>query len=120
VDRLLARRREQLRSAPAVDPVNTLTSVLEIGDIARPCSINRAISLCGMCGTEKGLANMGIRATNSKRRDKHNRRVPVEAAKLAPRQNRRLFLIWAGKNVFANENADKCVLYASKATAFLQ
>jgi len=59
----------------------------------RPCSWP-AISYCGLCGDEKNSANKVTRTPLSKHRNKHIQRVLVEAAKLAPRQDHDLALVY--------------------------
>ena len=62
--------------------------------IARFRSIKQAISYCGLCGEERARRRRSMRTPLSKQRNKHIQRVLVEAAKLAPRQNHELALIY--------------------------
>jgi hypothetical protein len=49
---------------------------------------------CGLCGDEKSSADKVTRTPLSKQRNKHIQRVLVEAAKLAPRQDHNLALVY--------------------------
>src|SRR5208283_2788085 len=81
----LAKRVERLMTIPAVGPITALTWALEVGDVKRFSSINKAISYCGLCGDEKSSAGIRKRTPISKQRNKHLQTVLVEAAKMAPR-----------------------------------
>src|SRR3989441_1715429 len=93
-DPLLAERIKRLRTVPGVGPITALTWALEIGDVSRFPSLREAISYCGLCGDEKSSADKVMRTPLSKQRNKHIQRVLVEAAKLAPRQNHDLALVY--------------------------
>ena len=103
-DPLLAERLERLRTVPGVGPITALTWALEIGDVARFQSIKQAISYCGLCGAEKSSADKVMRTPISKQRNKHIQQVLVEAAKLAPRQNHELALIYEKEKQRGNRN----------------
>jgi transposase len=62
--------------------------------VTRFRSIQQAISYCGLCGDEKSSADKVMRTPLSKQRNKHIQRVLVEAAKLAPRQDHELALVY--------------------------
>src|ERR1700752_2388753 len=70
-DRLLAERVERLMSIPAIGPITALTWALEMGEVQRFSSIKKAISYCGLCGSEKSSANTVQRTPLSKQRNKH-------------------------------------------------
>ncbi len=55
-DALLAARVERLASIPGVGRVLALTWALEVGDISRFGSVKKAVSYCGLCGSEKSPA----------------------------------------------------------------
>jgi transposase len=93
-DPLLADRIKLLRTVPGVGPITAVTWALEVGDVSRFRTIKQAISYCGLCGDEKSSAEKVLRTPLSKQRNKHIQRVLVEAAKLAPRQNHELALIY--------------------------
>jgi|GEM_PF-370656 len=93
-DPLLADRVKRLRTVPGVGPITALAWALEIGNVARFRSIRQAISYCGLCGEEKSSADKVLRTPLSKQRNKHIQRVLVEAAKLAPRQDHDLALVY--------------------------
>mgnify|MGYP001792111934 CR=1 FL=1 len=56
--------------------------------------MKQAISYCGLCGAEKSSAEKVMRTPLSKQRNKHIQHVLVEAAKLAPRQNQELAVVY--------------------------
>ena len=116
-DPLLAERIKRLRTVPGVGPITALTWALEIGDVSRFRTMKQAISYCGLCGAEKSSADKVIRTPISKQRNKHIQQVLVEAAKLAPRQNAELALIYEKEKQKGNRNratlavARKIVVY---------
>src|SRR5215471_7878555 len=69
-DSLLAERVERLMTIPAVGPITALTWALEVGDVQRFSSIKKAISYCGLCGSEKSSADIVKRTPISKQRNK--------------------------------------------------
>ena len=93
-DPLLAERIKRLRTVPGVGPITALTWALEIGDVTRFRSIKQAISYCGLCSDEKSSADKVMRTPLSKQRNKHIQRALVEAAKLAPRQDHQLAVVY--------------------------
>ena len=116
-DPLLAERIERLKTVPGVGPITALTWALEIGDVARCRTMKQAISYCGLCGAEKSSADKVMRTPLSKQRNKHIQHVLVEAAKLAPRQNHELALVYEKEKQRGNCNratlavARKMVVY---------
>ena len=54
---------------PAVRPITALTWTLEVGDVQRFSSINKAISYCGLCGAEKSSGSTVQRQTRLNSRD---------------------------------------------------
>ena len=117
-DPLLAERIKRLRTVPGVGPITALTWALEIGDVARFRSIRQAISYCGLCGAEKSSADKVLRTPLSKQRNKHIQHVLVEAAKLAPRQNHELALIYDKEKQKGNANRATLAV-ARKMVAYL-
>jgi transposase len=103
-DPLLAERIQRLRTVPGVGPITALTWALEIGDVTRFQTMKQAISYCGLCGAEKSSADKVIRTPLSKQRNKHIQHVLVEAAKLAPRQNHELALVYEKEKQKGNGN----------------
>ena len=93
-DALLAARVERLASIPGVGRVVALTWALEMGDISRFASVKKAVSYCGLCGAEKSSGGRTERTPISKQRNKHLQTILVEAAKLAPRWNTELALVY--------------------------
>ncbi len=100
-DPLLAERVERLMTIPAVGPVTALTWALEVGDVQRFSSIKKAVSYCGLCGAEKSSADLVKRTPQ---RNKHLQAVLVEAAKLAPRRNADLALLYDKEKPKGNAN----------------
>jgi transposase len=117
-DPLLAERIKRLRTVPGVGPITTLTWALEMGDISRFRSIRQAISYCVLCGDEKSSADKVIRTPLSKQRNKHIQRVLVEAAKLAPREDHKLALVYATEKQKGNANRATLAV-ARKMVAYL-
>ena len=103
-DPLLAERLERLRTIPGVGPITALTWALEIGDVSRFQSVKQAISYCGLCSAEKSSADKLVRMPISKQRNKYIQQVLVEAAKLAPRYNHELALVYEREQQRGNKN----------------
>src|ERR1035441_5959455 len=101
-DPLLADRIKRLRTVPGVGPITALTWALEMGEVSRFPSIKQAISYCGLCGDEKSSAEKVIRTPLSKQNGRHIQRVLVEAAKLAPRENHELALVYESEKQKGN------------------
>jgi transposase len=117
-DPLLAKRVRRLQTIPAVGKVTALSWALEMGDISRFRSIRQAISYCGLCGDEKRSADKIARTPISKQRNKHIQRVLVEAAKLAPRRNPDLALVYENARQKGNANCATLAV-ARKLVAYL-
>jgi transposase len=117
-DPLLAERVRWLQTIPAVGKVTALSWALEMGDISRFRSIRQAISYCGPCGDEKRSADKVARTPISKQRNKHIQRVLVEAAKLAPRRNPDLALVYENARPKGNANCATLAV-ARKLVAYL-
>jgi len=117
-DPLLADRIRRLRTVPGVGPITALTWALEVGDVSRFRSIRQAISYCGLCGAEKSSADKMMRTPLSKQRNKHIQHVLVEAAKLAPRQDHDLALVYETEKQKGNANRATLAV-ARKMVAYL-
>jgi transposase len=117
-DPLLAERIKRLRTVPGVGPITALTWALEMGEVCRFPSIRQAISYCGLCGDEKSSADKVTRTPLSKQRNKHIQRVLVEAAKLAPRQDHNLALVYEREKQKGNANRATLAV-ARKMVAYL-
>ena len=78
----------------------------------------QAISYCGLCGEEKSSADKVMRTPLSKQRNKHIQRVLVEAAKLAPRQDHELALVYEREKQKGNANRATLAV-ARKMVAYL-
>ena len=99
-------------------PITALTWALEMGEISRFRSIKQAISYCGLCGDEKSSAEKVLRTPLSKQRNKHIQRALVEAAKLAPRQDHQLALVYETEKQKGNANRATLAV-ARKMVAYL-
>jgi transposase len=117
-DPLLSERLKRLRTVPGVGPITALTWALEIGDVSRFRSIKQAISYCGLCGAERSSADKVMRTPISKQRNKHIQHVLVEAAKLAPRLNHELAVIYEKELQKGNRNRATLAV-ARKIVAYL-
>lgn len=93
-DSLLMDRVERLMTIPAVGPITALTWALEVGDVKRFSSIQKAISYCGLCGAEKSSGNTVQRTPLSKQRNKHLQTTLIETAKMAPRFSPALAMLY--------------------------
>jgi hypothetical protein len=89
-----------------------------MGEVSRFPSIREAISYCGLCGDEKRSADKVTRTPLSKQRNKHIQRVLVEAAKLAPRQDHDLALVYEREKQKGNANRATLAV-ARKMVAYL-
>jgi transposase len=117
-DSLLMDRVERLMSIPAVGPITALTWALEIGDVQRFSSIKKAISYCGLCGDEQSSANRMQRTPLSKQRNKHLQTTLIEAAKMAPRNNAELAMLYDKEKQKGNANRATLAV-ARKLVAYL-
>jgi transposase len=117
-DPLLVERVERLKTVPGVGPITALTWALEMGEVSRFRSIKQAISYCGLCGDEKSSAEKVLRTPLSKQRNKHIQRVLVEAAKLAPREDHHLALVYESEKQKGNANRATLAV-ARKMVAYL-
>src|SRR5271168_3995591 len=117
-DPLLAERLKRLRTIPGVGPITALTWALEIGDVSRFPSVKQAVSYCGLCSAERSSADKAMRMPLSKQRNKHIQRALVEAAKLAPRQNHEMAVIYDQERQKGNSNRATLAV-ARKMVAYL-
>ena len=117
-DPLLTVRIKRLKTVPGVGPITALTWALEMGDISRFRSIRQAISYCGLCGDEKRSAEKVMRTPLSQQRNKHIQSCLVEAAKLAPRYDHDLALLYENEKKKGNANRATLAV-ARKMVAYL-
>jgi transposase len=117
-DPFLAKRVQRLKTVPGVGPITALTWALEMGDVSRFRSIRQAISYCGLCSDEKSSAEKIVRTPLSKQRNKHIQRVLIEAAKLAPKQDHDLALVYEKEKQKGNSNRATLAV-ARKMVAYL-
>jgi len=117
-DSLLMDRVERLMSIPAVGPITALTWALEVGEVQRFSSIKKAISYCGLCSAEKSSGNTVQRMPLSKQRNKHLQTTLIEAAKMAPRYNSELAMLYDREKQKGNANRATLAV-ARKLVAYL-
>jgi len=117
-DSLLVDRVERLTTIPAVGPITALTWALEVGDVQRFSSIKKAISYCGLCGAEKSSGSTVQRTPLSKQRNKHLQTTLIEAAKMAPRNNPELAMLYDKEQQKGNANRATLAV-ARKLVAYL-
>jgi transposase len=117
-DSLLLDRVDRLMSIPAVGPITALTWALEVGEVQRFSSIQKAISYCGLCGSQKSSGNTVQRTPLSKQRNKHLQTTLIEAAKMAPRYSPALALLYDREKQKGNRNRATLAV-ARKLVAYL-
>jgi len=78
----------------------------------------QAISYCGLCGDEKRSAEKVVRTPLSRQRNKHIQSCLVEAAKLAPRYDHDLALVYENEKKIGNANRATLAV-ARKMVAYL-
>jgi transposase len=109
---------KRLVTIPGVGSVVALTWAFEMGDIQRFSSLKKAVSYCGLCGAERSSAGKMQRTPISKQRNKHLQSVLIEAAKLAPRYNAELALVYEREKQKGNRNRATLAV-ARKLVAYL-
>jgi transposase len=117
-DPVLAKRVERLTTIPSVGLITALTWALEIGEVSRFASLKHAVSYCGLCSAENSSAGIQKRGPISKQRNKHLQMVLIEAAKLAPRWNSDLALLYEKQKQRGNHNRATLAV-ARKLVAYL-
>jgi transposase len=117
-DAALGARVQRLSSIPGVGMVTALTWALEIGEVSRFASLKHAVSYCGLCSGENSSAGIQKRSPISKQRNKHLQTVLIEAAKLAPRWNSDLALLYEKEKQRGNRNRATLAV-ARKMVAYL-
>jgi transposase len=80
--------------------------------------IKKAISYCGLCGSEKSSGNTVQRTPLSKQRNKHLQTTLIEAAKMAPRNSPELALLYDKEKQKGNANRATLAV-ARKLVAYL-
>jgi len=101
----IAKRVNLLMTIPGIGEITALTWVLEIGEVERFTRISRTISYCGLCSAQSESAGKNKRGPISKKRNKHLQTVLVEAAKLAPRWNPQLAVVYDKEFATGNYNS---------------
>ncbi len=115
----LRERVTRLMTIDGVGEMTALTWALEIDDPARFSNLKKAQSYCGLCSGRNESAGKNKRAPLSKQRNPHLQTILIEAAKLAPRWNRRLAQVHADKIEGGyNRNRATCAV-ARKLVAYL-
>ena len=117
-DPLLAARVARLLTIPGIGAITGLTWVLEIGEVSRFATVKHAVSYCGLCSGENSSAGIQKRSPISKQRNKHLQTVLIEAAKLAPRWNSDLALVYEKEKQRGNRNRATLAV-ARKLVAYL-
>jgi transposase len=117
-DALLAERVQRLMSIPGVGPVTAITWALEIGEVERFRGCKQAVSYCGLCGAEDSSGGKQKRTPISKQRNKHLQSALIEAAKLAPRHNPALAVVYEQEKKKGNCNRATLAV-ARKLVAYL-
>ncbi len=113
--------RELLATNPDID--EGLVSLLRlcretVVRLQRTSSIKKAISYCGLCGAEKSSGNTVQRTPLSKQRNKHLQTTLIEAAKMAPRNNPELAMLYDKEKQKGNANRATLAV-ARKLVAYL-
>ena len=114
---LIRERVALLMTIPGVGEVTALTWVLEMAEIDRFPSFRKAVSYCGLCSAQHESAGKERRGPLSKKRNRHIQTVLIEAAKLAPRWNPDLAVVYDRERLRGNHNqatiavARKLVIY---------
>jgi transposase len=103
-DSLLGERLERLRTIPGVGPITALTWALEIGDVSRFQSIKQAISYCGLVARREARRTSSFECPSRSRGTSTFSKCWVEAAKLAPRYNHELALVYERERQRGNKN----------------
>ena len=117
-DEALRERVERLMTIPGVGQITALTWALEIGDPNRFSSIQHAVSYCGLCSAQKQSAGKDKRTPLSKQRNAHLQTILVETAKLAPRWNPQLAMVYEREIKRGNRNRATLAV-ARKLVAYL-
>ena len=89
-----------------------------MGKVQRFSSIKKAISYCGLCGSDRRSAETVQRTPISKQRNKHLQYVLIEAAKMAPRNSPELALLYDREKRKGNANRATLAV-ARKLVAYL-
>jgi len=117
-DQALAARVQRLMAIPGVGPVLSVTWALEMGNIARFPSVKDAVSHCGLGGAEQSSGGKTQRSPISKQRNKHLQTTLIEAAKVAPRWNPELAVVYEREKRKGNRNRGTLAV-ARKIVAYL-
>src|ERR1700676_4443945 len=99
---------------PAVGTITASTWVPEVGDVQLFLD-QKGITYCGVCGAERSSANIIKRTPLSKQRNKHLQRMPMEAAKMAPRNSPNLAMIYDKEKQRGNANRTTLAVLGSSA-----
>jgi transposase len=116
---ILKNRIERLMSIPGVGVVTALTWALEIDDPHRFSSHKKVVSYCGLCSALRESAGKIARGPLSKQRNKHLQTILVEAAKLAPRWNPQLQMVYEKERGRGANHNRATLAVARKLAAYL-
>jgi transposase len=115
---MIKERVKRLMTIDGVGEIMALTWVLEVGDPFRFPSIRQAVSYCGLCSAQRESAGKERRGPISKQRNKHLQSVLIEAAKLAPKWNSELAVVYDRELAKGNRNRATLAV-ARKLVAYL-
>lgn len=114
----LRARVERLQTIRGVGPILALTWALEVAEVERFSSIDKAVSYCGLTSAQRESAGKEHRGPISKQRNRHLQTMLVEAAKLAPRWNPQLKALHERELARGNRNRATLAV-ARKLVAYL-
>jgi len=114
----LRERMARLKTIAGVGEITALTWILEVGEADRFSSIAKAVSYCGLCSAQNSSAGKQRRGPLSKQRNRHLQTILIEAAKLAPRWNPQLKLVYETAVKKGNRN-QATLAVARKLVAYL-
>ena len=117
-DSLLLDGVERLMTMPAVGPITALTWALEIGEVQRFSSIQKASSYGGLCGAEQSSGNTVQRTPLSKQRNQQVQTTVMEAAQMAPRNSAQRAMLYDKEKHQGNANRATLAV-ARKLVAYL-
>ena len=112
-------RLDRLLTIPGVGDMTALTWALETCEVNRFSSIGKACSYCGLTSAEISSAGKDQRGPISKQRNAHLQTMLIEAAKLAPRHNPALALVYEKELQSGADRNCATLKVARKLVAFL-
>jgi transposase len=116
---MLQERVQRLMSIQGIGEVTALTWALEIGECERFRSIKQVVSYVGLCSAYEESAGKVKRGPLSKQRNWHLQMALIEAAKLAPRWNRNLQVVYQRELQRSSNRNRATIMVARKLAAYL-